>query len=261
MSITTKFKGFLSDLQYAGRLVMKPSIHVYEGVTVPVVATPHLRAVRGLIYRGAYEREEMDCISSLVRPDDIVVEFGAGCGIISAFVGRRLKSSKQLHIFEANPSLVESIEAVCAANGLTPEIEVAAVANCDGEMEFNIHDHFLSSSSVERAGTSRKVKVKSVSAARVLNNIQPTLLIFDIEGAENVLSSIELPPSVRAICCEVHPHIIGGTGVSQLVANFLAQGFVIEVDLCIGRTMSFRRPYPTATEERNTERRFLHAVT
>lgn len=241
MSMTTELKRFADNAGYAWRLAAKPGTHVYHGIKVPVDSTPELLAVRRPIYRGVHERAELDSLANMVRPDDIVLEVGAGCGIVTTFLATHLSDSRNMHVFEANGRMLNSIRAVAKANGVEPSITIAALAEQDGEIEFFVDDNFLSSSSVDRGGTARKVTVPAVSAQGLVDRIKPTLLVFDIEGAETLFAAVTLPSSVRAICCEVHPHIIGSAAVSDVVNSFLNQGFALEVDWCHERTLAFQR--------------------
>lgn len=218
-----------------------PAILNYHGVIVPFRATRNLGRVRKMIYSGHYERTELAGMGALLRPDDVVLEIGAGCGIVSAFIAKRLATPNNLHSFEANPGLVPSIEAVCRANNLPVRVQQKAVSSEDGQISMFIDEWFLSSSLVDRQRGAKEVIVPAVSLKRLLSELSPTVLMVDVEGAETFFLGLDIPPSVRAACLELHPHIIGDAKTSSIVRHFLDQGFSLLIDKSQDRVVTLER--------------------
>lgn len=232
----------LRQAKYAALVKSNPRIYQYEGVRIPLRATPELQRIRRNVYRGTHERPEMESIRHLLRPDDVVLELGAGCGIVTAFIAQRLSDSRNLHAVEANPALLKTIECVLAENGVTPDIINAAVGERDGKAEFFFAEDFLSSSTHDRGQSVAKTMVKVVSFAGLLERFRPTFIVFDIEGAEQEIFDVPLPEYVRVLCGELHPHAIGDGATSRVIRAFLNQGFDFLVDRCQGRAVAFARP-------------------
>ncbi len=228
--------------QYAAKVTFNPAMYVYEGVRLPLRATPELQRHRRHIYKGLYEREEMDTIRHLLRPDDIVLELGAGCGIISTFIAQRLSDSRNLHAFEANPQLLKTIDAVTAANNVQPNVVNAAVGAREGEEEFFFDEDCLSSSAYDRGRNTKKATVRVLAFTEMLKSIRPTFIFFDVEGAERDILTVPFPPEVRVLCGELHPQIIGDHAASDLIRSILACGFDYLIDRSEGRAVAFARP-------------------
>src|SRR3954463_2179911 len=62
------------------------------------------RRVEQAISKGGYEREELRVIGLVLSPSDVVLELGAGLGLVSAYCAKRVGSA-QVFAFEANPDL------------------------------------------------------------------------------------------------------------------------------------------------------------
>jgi FkbM family methyltransferase len=231
------------DARYSSLVVRNPATYSFEGIQMPLRATPELQRVRRSIYEGDYERDEIEAVKHLICANDIVLELGSGCGVVSAFIAQRLSTSSNLHTYEANPKLIASIESIASANGLKPNVTNAAVGLIDGEQEFFFDDEFVSSSFYDLGRqTSVKSKVKVIAIERLLKRIKPTFIFFDIEGAEQHILNVPMPDHVRALCGELHPNIIGDNAVSLIVESLIAQGFYLILDHCKGRTLAFVRP-------------------
>src|SRR3954465_8286744 len=60
------------------------------------------RRVEQAISKGGYERDELRLIGMVLSPSDVVLELGAGLGLVSAFCAKRVGSGR-VFAFEANP--------------------------------------------------------------------------------------------------------------------------------------------------------------
>src|SRR5947209_17291094 len=60
--------------------------------------------VERTVSRGRYERDELRLIEQVLSPGDVVLEVGAGIGLVSAYCAKRLGSSR-VFAYEANPDL------------------------------------------------------------------------------------------------------------------------------------------------------------
>lgn len=239
-------KSFATNVVQAARYVrlraQSPATLEYHGVVIPFRATPELGRVRRSVYRGDYERPELEALATLIRPDDTVLELGSGLGVVSTFIAKRLASPDQLTTVEANPLLLASISAVAAQNGIALNVVQGAVGAEDGTAEFFFQDNFLSSSSRDRGGGPGASIVQTHSIARLLAERNPSVLVFDIEGAEVEIFAQPLPASVRLVCGEMHPHIVGDGPISKIIGSLIAQGFELRVDQSDGRAFAFERP-------------------
>lgn len=227
--------------KYFARRVRHPSIVRLGTVRVPLGATKELENVRRRVYRDLYERAERNAVSAIVRPDDVVLELGSGVGIVSAHIASCLTDPSRLVTYEANRNLEASIIAVAQANGLTYRPRIAVLGPCDGEAVFYVKDGQFESSSIIDRGDSRPVTVPMHSFDRVLDELRPTVIVADVEGAETELLSRIFPVGVRALLFEAHPHIVGNSSVSDLVRKVLSQGFSLVLDASSDRVLAFER--------------------
>ena len=83
----------LSDwLGYQCRVVRRRIISI-EGIRIRLGRHISPRVERALT-KGAYEREEMRLVEAVLEPDDIVVDIGAGLGLVSAYCAQRIGSER-----------------------------------------------------------------------------------------------------------------------------------------------------------------------
>lgn len=227
--------------RYARLVISNPKYYDFNGVRLPLHATAELQRIRRAVYRGDYESPEIAAVKALIRPDDIVLELGAGCGVVSAFIAKSLADSGNLHAFEANPALVESIQAVAAANRVAPNVVNAAVGREDGETNIYLDQDFLSSSLIDRGRGARQAQIRMTSFAGLLARLRPTVVVFDVEGAEQQMFDTPLPKYVRVLCGELHAHIMGDHGVSNVIRAIMNQGFDLVTEHSRGRGFAFMR--------------------
>jgi FkbM family methyltransferase len=142
--------------------------------------------------------------------DDVRVIVDLGSHIGSSIVFFRVRHpNAQIHGFEPDPRTFAALEAnVGALEGVT--IDPRAVSGADGESTFHCSPYSLASS---LAGEGRPVAVRTVSLDTLMDELgldHIDLLKLDVEGAEyDVLSGTERLDSVRAICGELHPRLVG----------------------------------------------------
>ena len=228
--------------RYALSVLLNPDVFLYENIRIPLGSSPVLQARRRDFYRGLHERGEMETIRHLIRPDDVVLELGSGLGIVSTFIAQRLSDSRNLHTFEANPELLGPIRSVFEANKVSPNLHNTAVGEEDGFRDFFFNENNLSSSTHRRDGAAKSELVATASMSRLLREIRPTFVVFDVEGAEAEIFKVPIPSEVRVLCGEVHPNIIGDDGVSTVIRRILDSGFDFIADRSCGRMVAFARP-------------------
>jgi len=189
------------------------------GVRVP--ASPFLHDKRiERINAAQYEGLEMAGALHVVRPDDVVLEIGAGIGLVGAVIAANAKP-RAVHSYEANPELIPSIEALYAANDLGDRISVrnavlVSAPDRPETMTFHLHSSYLGSSLIEPEGRqTRAVEVPTESFVEVCAALKPTVLVMDIEGGElDLLRHADLS-GFRAMVLEFHPNAYGIGGMRE----------------------------------------------
>src|SRR5690349_1494601 len=191
-------------LAYQIRILRRPIITV-EGVQLRVGR--HLsRRVERALSRGAYVRQELQLIGALLEPEDVVLEVGAGLGLVSSYCARRVGSS-QVFAFEADPDLEPCIRETYELNGVEPHLDMCAIGARAGRVTIYRDKHLVSSSVGRRRGGTRPVEVPGKALNYVVHRFRPTLLIIDAEGAERDLFDGAELPTVTKIVLELHDRV------------------------------------------------------
>jgi FkbM family methyltransferase len=232
-------------LRYQYRKVVRPRRITNGGVTIdlgPIARTRYARA----IYRDVHEGAEREIVGRHLRADDVVLELGAGLGVVTILCAQRV-GSERVHTFEANPQLEPLLRRNFALNGVSPRLTMQMVCLDAGPQEFHVSERFVVSSrhaaATGGAGeTATATSVPSASLPEVLHRLRPTFLVADIEGGELDLADERVDlSSVQRICVEVHPHITGDEGVSRLIEALLGKGFSLRLGQSRGCVLLFER--------------------
>ncbi|MBD3662884.1 FkbM family methyltransferase [Sulfitobacter aestuariivivens] len=200
-----------------------------HGVKVPdsPMITPE-RAAR--INAARYEGQEIAGALDVIRPGDHVLELGAGIGLVGAIAAKKARPAKVLS-FEANPGLIQHINALYALNDLQHIIEVRnevliSAPDAPEYLPFHIRNSYLGSSLIDsdkRATT--RVEVPTAAYEDVREGFAPTVLLMDIEGGElDFLRHANLD-GIRAIVIEFHPEAYGKDGMRTCKAILERAGF------------------------------------
>ncbi|MFC3614102.1 FkbM family methyltransferase [Lutimaribacter marinistellae] len=200
------------------------------GVRVP--QSPFLNELRiARLNAGRYEGQEIEGALHVVGSDDVVLEIGAGIGVVGAVIAHNARP-RAVHSFEANPALIPWINELYERNDLKGRISVrneVLIASPDRPetVSFHIRSSFLGSSLIksERRPT-EEVEVTTVSFQDVCAAIKPTVLVMDIEGGElDLLEHADLSP-FRAIVLEYHPEAYEVAGMRRCKNIIRDAGFV-----------------------------------
>lgn len=190
----------------------------------PEVMSPTMIEV---IESGKYEGTEAREIARIVQPGERIVELGAGIGFI-ALTALRTGKVARLASFEANPRLIPVIEANARMNGLAFEVIHAVVDPHEdgGTVPFYVRRDFWASSLAPGPwGFEAEVAVPRVSFASVRERYRPTMLIVDIEGAEEHLFRDVALTGIRKVYVELHQNVIGRVGMKNVFDFFSARDF------------------------------------
>jgi FkbM family methyltransferase len=170
---------------------------------------------------GQYEDRETQAVIATVRPDDVVIELGAGMGYMSTLMAKNLNVA-QVHAYEANPDMVPYIQRVYDENGVeNAQVHNAILGPKKGKVNFYVRGNFLASSMEEnpRGLAGQPTRVEQIEMRNInteFKRLKPTVLVCDIEGAEaEVLPAADLS-CLRAAIVELHPQWIRQEGVQAV---------------------------------------------
>ncbi|MEM8730304.1 MAG: FkbM family methyltransferase [Pseudomonadota bacterium] len=190
---------------------------------------------------GQYEGDEIKGALHVVEESDVVLEIGAGIGVVGGVVAARCKPRRILS-FEANPELIPEIRALYDANGLTDRIGVEnavliSAPDRPQSLPFYLHKSYLGSSLSHPGKKLRKeVSVPTRDFASVCAGLAPTVLIMDIEGGELELLRHADLSRFRAVVLEFHPGVYGIDGMRSLKA-LLREAGLRQVEAVSTRTV------------------------
>lgn len=200
---------------------------------------------RRLLREGRYEEKEHAAIMAALRPDDVVIELGAGIGYISTAVAR--KGARAVHTFEANPAMIPYIRTVHRLNGVADVALTHAVLGASaGRVPFYVRRDFTASS-LDADPDRRKSPAVAVEEVEMLDiravfaEIAPTFLVCDIEGAEADLIPAADLSGLRCAVVELHPQWIGAAGVAAVFGAMAAAGLTYFPRGSQGKVVTFRR--------------------
>jgi FkbM family methyltransferase len=203
-----------------------PRLHTaeIEGVRLDVSQLSNL--MKNRIRTGRYEVQERLLARRALRPSDAVLELGGAIGFIGLYCRKVIGVRQHLSV-EANPATLEMLKRNYALNGLQARVIHAAAAAEDGTLELDIGGEFWENTLLTAGKAERKVSVPALRLARLVEDMPepPTVLICDIEGAEQYLDFSELPESVSKIIIELHPGVTGEGEVARILQDFGALGF------------------------------------
>lgn len=218
-----------------------------DGITLEVPDALLNANLRDKLDKGDYERQEARAAKLRVQPGDRVLELGGGVGYISAICAQATDPSNILTV-EANPALLDVIRANLDANGgAGAQVLHGAVvgeqnATDDGLILFRLGAAFWASSIAdENANPARLVEVSAIPLAQLLAAHAPTVVIMDIEGAEEHLFDTPWPPFVRNVMMELHPRKYSGTAIKRIVDCMSASGLTYDPGCSRGALLAFRR--------------------
>ncbi len=215
------------------------------GIRVPIDRTRLSPKMEKRISRGDNQAAEFEAARALIRQGDIVLELGAGLGVISTGI-RRHTSASRIVIFEPNPDLYDFITRTHALNGVSNiELRQAVVmsSNKMSTVPFYRHPDVASSSLFHKSTAAMEaVDVPVVLLKDVLEEVAPNILLVDIEGGElELFEAAESLGSVDSIVIELHQRIYGHEGVMRLFSALCGLGFAYDPPLSGGKFIVLRR--------------------
>jgi FkbM family methyltransferase len=209
----------------------------------PVVS----RSVRKSLRKNDYERAEAYLVRRLVRPGDAVLDLGSGLGL-TCIIAARASRGGRIVGYEANPVIAPLAEKNVRRNGVQAEIRNRGIGRWKGACEFHLRRSFTASSAIP-SKRSKAIHIQTDAFQDVVNEIQPAVIVCDIEGIEgNLFVSVNLQ-SVRRLILEVHPQLIGEAGVAECVQDLEASGLSPVQPLSFGHVLVFDRDGSALTIE------------
>ncbi len=205
---------------------------------------------------GLYEWNEAKALKKNLKPGDRLLELGAGAGYLSSLAARVIGAENVVAV-EASPDMLEVLEWNLKLNdardvrivhgAVMPESHTADTVS------FSVHRAFWSSRVVEGKPPegARVETVPALQLPALLDEVQPTVVMMDVEGAEIDLCQKPWPDCVRLVMMEIHPARYPQTELQRLFDGMSRNGFTYMPWGTRGAVVVFQRIVPGAvTEER-----------
>jgi len=228
-------------LVYQYRVRRRPVVTI-AGVQIRVGRHMSPRVER-TVSRGRYEQNELTLIEQVLSPGDVVLEVGAGIGLVSTYCAMRLGSSR-VFAYEANPDLEACIRETYALNQVQPALEMCAVGAVAGTVTLYRDRHLWASSVLRPSGRARPVEVPVKALSEIVASVRPTLLIVDAEGAESEMFDRADLPTVTRMVLELHEQVIGRASALRVRSRLTAMGFEELPRWCTGEHFVVQRRNP-----------------
>jgi hypothetical protein len=206
-----------------------PEFVTLNGAKIRLRNTPYSFGVRSTLRDGSYEIAERTLIVELARPGMRVLELGGSIGIIAAVVAERIGPTGRLVTVEASPKLtsfsrtwLEVGRPIKVLTGyafpvwnLPPELNIKGFTGGEvslgGRVEFSFDQPGTSGGSTATAARpaadASEVRTYDLSTICREQNIEPEMLIMDIESSEEILMKYpaNFPSFIKTIIIELHP--------------------------------------------------------
>ncbi len=215
--------------------VLPPKIMRSRGLGFPLDPEVIYRRRRLGLRRDSHKLDAANAVLKTVRPDDTVVELGAGIGYLTALMATKL-GVRHLHAFEIDPQLICYMRSVFEANGIAHvTLRHAALGPADGTATCYLRDR------TDDAAPTEVKNVEVVNANTLFQRLRPTVLICDIGGAEAALLPAMDLSGLRCAIVELHPHLTGPAGTKAVFNALHAAGLTYSATGSVGRTVTFQR--------------------
>ena len=212
-----------------------PAVHRY-GVELWLDSPAISRTVIDKVLQGRYEFTEAAIASDLVRRGDRVVEFGGGMGFLAIYIARLVGPTGTVTTYEPDPQVVE-IARLNIKRNHCQNVDLIHAAVTDSPTESQVYlsseaDFWNRAVATEIDNTTIPSEtlqpVPAVNIAKVLADLQPTVLVIDVEGLEHdLLTSGPLPTTIRAIVLEMHDERLTSAQWQATLGSLEGQGFKV----------------------------------
>jgi FkbM family methyltransferase len=177
-----------------------------------------------LLRRGWHGLEEHRLVIPALEGDDVVMELGGGIGHMAIRCAKKIGSDR-VSTFEANPGLARVMRENFRLNSVSPTAYFCLLGEKEGRSEFHLGDNFWSDSTVRAPYHDRSITVPVRPFNEMVEVLDPSFLIVDIEGGEYALFEYADLGRVRKLMIETHPKVLGAEKVDLMLKRIGHRGF------------------------------------
>ena len=201
-----------------------------DGMTYSVASPNITRGHKSTLLFGLHEIEERRLIKSWLPPELPLVELGGGLGVVSCLANQIIRDPSRHVVVEANPYMVQTLERNRELNGRRFQVVNRAIGYDADRVSLAIDPEFVGSNLAAAGQVAESIEVPTTSVLRVVEDagFDEFSLIADIEGLEAEVIRREVPAfgdRLRFAMFEMHPFVLGGTAVDELMRKMEQSGF------------------------------------
>ena len=215
-----------------------------DGIQLDVPDDILVPNIRAKLEAGRYEGSEARAARTSVKQGDRVLEFGAGLGYI-ACICARLCGPENVVTIEASPAMIDVIRGNLDQNGYEKAtlLQGAVTGEPYGPdlISFTQAPAFWASSLTKDGQRGDLVDVPVLRLDDLLEQYQPTVVIMDIEGAEQTMFDAPWPAYIRVVLVELHPKVYGADVIKRIVDCMSESGLTYAPFLSRGAMIGFQR--------------------
>lgn len=204
-------------------------IIVTNGIKIPFI--PHIITpkIEKPMRNNRYEKGELKGLKAALRSGDSVLELGGGIGLIST-AAAQIEGVSKVTTIEANPKIIPVIHETHRINGIKGiDLRNGVVSSGPAEdIDFYIRKDFWASSMEPDSRAYESVeKLPNFDIRELVKEVNPSVIVCDIEGAElGLFDKVDLS-KVRILILEVHPKVYGEDNLSKMMNMLVHKGFSI----------------------------------
>lgn len=226
------------ERQYASGGVLQ-----YRGLTVPVSQAQMPFPVYQQILAEDYEVPEITAVEKLIKAQDRVLELGTGLGIVSGLASRMVEGL-EIRSFEANPALLPQIHELHRLNDISCIRVENAMLEPSPNIDirpFHIHRYFPQGSVIESEDSERTIEIRVLDLNQTIQAFRPSIMICDIEGAEEIVFAGANLDGLRALVIELHPDVVSRSGVKKIYDTCSSHGLYPRVEYSSELVVAFEK--------------------
>ena len=203
-----------------------------QGIKIPFdpqIITPKIEKP---MRNNRYEGGECTTLRRILREGDRVLELGAGVGLCSTVAGSAPGVEKVIAV-EANPDLIPLIAETHKLNDITNVEVLNGVVSNNSNLTCDFYirpDFWASSMEPDSRKYIRKERLPSYSIHALIAELNPTVIVCDIEGGELGLFDDADLSNVREMVLELHPKVYGTEGYARITGALAAKGLDLAED-------------------------------
>ncbi|MFZ1964049.1 MAG: FkbM family methyltransferase [Roseiarcus sp.] len=115
--------------------------YIVHGIVLEIPRSLVTPAIHDALESGYYEHPEADELGELIQDGEVILEIGAGVGLISTIAARNPRTRK-VYAIEANPNLIPIIKRTHALNQVEASVFNEVLGDANGIIDFAIHKDF-----------------------------------------------------------------------------------------------------------------------